>query len=69
MSKIFLRSVRNALDVNSIPDNKCVLNQAVVAVVFGAPWRPPHLSQNDAQMLLESLPGIFDDLVKAAPCS
>ena len=66
MSHVFLRPVREKVNLNSTPKDKCVLNQSVVAVMFGAPWRPPHLSQNDAQMLLESLRGIFADLINVS---
>lgn len=57
----FLKSARCQVDLDDQPE-KCVLNQAVGAVVFGSTWRPPHLPQNDALMLLESLRGFVKDL-------
>ena len=51
VSHCFLKGVRCEVDLDD-QSEKCVLNQAVVAVVFGATRRPQHLSQNDALMLL-----------------
>ena len=57
-SSIFLGPIRSRVD-------DCVMNQSVVAVLFGAEWRTPHFAENDAQMCLDSLEGILVELEMA----
>ena len=57
-SRIFFEPIRRRVD-------DCVMNQAVVAVLFGAEWRRPHFAENDAQMCLDSLEGILVELEMA----
>lgn len=57
-SATFFAPIRHRVD-------PCVMNQAVVAVLCGAPWRPPHFAENDAQMCLDSLEGILTELEMA----
>ena len=63
--KSFLKPVRDRLNTDLTGGENVVLNQSVTAVLYGATWRPPHLSQNDAGMLLDCLPMFFKGLSKA----
>ena len=63
--KSFLKPVRDRLNTDLTGGENVVLNQSVTAVLYGATWRPPHLSQNDAGMLLDCLPMFFKGLSEA----
>ena len=56
VTNCFLRTVRSHVQRNR-PSGDCVLNQAVVALLFGGEWKEPHLSENDTSMLFDTLLG------------